>query len=141
MKLIEMNIYDLYNDPKSLAHHDVAQEKVPDLIWSKLVSKYDLRLDFNGVFQKMNSIIFNDFQKYEKAFATDARYAYLYARAILTGPFPKGEKAIATDGKYAYLYARLVLGGRFKLGEPEIYRSSEYRNAYRRVFRIDDEAE
>jgi hypothetical protein len=97
-----MDLYSLHDDPKSLNHHDVAHDKVPELIWAKYRDQPA------------------ELKKREAALAKDPEIAYSYALYVLKGPFKLGEPAIAKDAKWAYWYARIVLKGPFKLGEPEI---------------------
>ena len=66
------------------------------------------------------------------AVASDAKYAYLYARYIIKGRFPKGEKAIASDPEYAYWYAFYVIKDRFPEGEKVIASSPFYAYWYAR---------
>jgi hypothetical protein len=65
----------------------------------------------------------------EALIATDAEYAYLYARNIINCAFPEGEPIIATSGRFSFYYARAVIRGRWLDGELTIL-FSEYANEY-----------
>ncbi len=113
-ELKEMDLYSLHDDPSSLNHHDVAHDKVPELIWAKYKDQPA------------------ELKKREAALAKDPEIAYEYAQDVLEGPFKLGEPAIAKDAKCAYEYARDVLEGPFKLGEPAIAKNAEWAFEYAR---------
>jgi hypothetical protein len=86
-----MNLYKLHSKPETLDHYDVADEKVPALVWEK--------------YQHEPA----ELKKREKVLARDPWTAYHYARFVLKKPFPAGEAAIAKNAEGAYWYALLVL--------------------------------
>ena len=48
-------------------------------------------------------------KRVEAKMATDAEYAYFYARNVLQAPFPAAERNIAEGGNWDYMYADGVL--------------------------------
>ena len=67
---------------------------------------------------------------YESILATSPEYASVYSSFIIYDRFEKGEKAIATDFYHSYWYANKILKGRFELGEYSISRSRYYFEKY-----------
>lgn len=106
-----MNLYDLHDDPESLDHHSLVDERVPKLFWPRLMAKTK-----NVTKAKQKEI----FKPYEKFIINSPWYAYTYARVILMGRWIEAEDTIAQDGFSSYRYATEVLTGRFKKGEAAI---------------------
>lgn len=72
-----MNLYKLHDSPKSLKHHDAAQEHIPEIVWERHKSNRD------------------ELRKREHVIARSPHYAFMYARDVTGRPFPKGEQSIA----------------------------------------------
>ena len=75
--------------------------------------------------------------------ASNAYYAYMYAKYVLTNPFPLGELTISKSDTYSYWYAFDVLKGPFPLGESvianDIFYSKEYtKDVLKRDFYLND---
>mgnify|MGYP003612897288 CR=1 FL=1 len=110
-----MNIYKLHKKPSSLLHHDAAHSLIPRLVWEKYMGNPA------------------ELKKREAVIATDANYAYMYARDVIRGPFPKGEEAIAKDAHCAQWYANDVLKGPWPKGEAAIAENAHYSRSYAQV--------
>lgn len=79
------------------------------------------------------------FPEGESAIATDAFFAFYYAKFIIKGRFLEGEPAIRKHLSYTTYYATEVIKGRWPEAEYDIVNSdSEWKSAYLRVFTINE---
>ena len=139
-----MNLYKYHSDPKSLDHHDIAPDVVPDIFWKDLENngvasqKYLKTKEAEIAKSAKHSYYYacyvlqnKPFPLGEPAIAKVPEYAFNYSQEILQDkPFPMGEKAIATSAGYSYEYALNNLNGPFPLGEPVIAKNSNYSYRY-----------
>ncbi len=87
-----MNLYNFHDEPESLDHHDFATSSIPHVVWDT-ASRH-----------------LKDLKNKEDLWATEAKYAYLYAIAI-GKRFKGGEREILKDPTYARMYASNVMDG------------------------------
>ena len=71
-----MNLYKYHSKPKTLDHHDLAKENVPDIFW-----------------ENCHNILSNplfSLKEKEKVIAKSAKHSFYYAKFHLKGPFKLG---------------------------------------------------
>jgi lambda repressor-like predicted transcriptional regulator len=138
-----MNIYKYHANPESLNHHDVADEKVPHLVFKKYNGFYTsetlealkqrehiLAKDPHVARKYAKLFIRGRWPRGESAIARNAKAAVQYADEVLKGPFPEAEPVIAKDSLEALKYADRVLHDRFPEGEAAIAKNANFSYAY-----------
>lgn len=127
MKLVEiLNIYDLHDEPKSLAHHDAAHESIPELAWEKCIKAGDGdhdQTEWDIDVAKFKSELI----KHEKVWLTNVEYAYKYASYLRANHHRERIKAVEkvildSNIKDAWItsYALNVIKGRWPEAEKKI---------------------
>lgn len=114
-----MNLYEYYVEPSELDSYAERHVCVSDLA-------YECACKLRSRFEAGEAVI-----------ASNAPWAYRYAKNIIDGRFELGEKTIAGSAYWSYLYARDVLRGRFEAGEEAINRDIFYSSSYERIFEFE----
>ena len=138
-----LNLYRYHAQPQQLMGYADASAKIPSVAWDMAKTKAQKQelehlwaTDAQYAYRYARYVIKKPWPPGEAAIATDPEWAFVYAWNLIEKPWPPGEAVIATNPRFAYNYARYVIKKPWPPGEAAIATDPYYAKAYQKEFKV-----